>query len=405
MVFDSEESLRSAMYGSDTELAKQVVDAVLRDDIEIGSSVEEPVDQEAVEPTVDEPTLEEIVEDFVEPEKDLSVVLEEQNRQLKELYEKQVQDKEADLQAKLAERDEKIRIFEEAQKAKQESPREVGVELDDEDEDLASTYSRNTRKLVEAELEALKAKVANPELVSELAEIKAKLYAEEQKGIIAENERRAAEARNKLYNDLDNFSKNKPDYQIPVHVSEAVQEVNQYKDKIATTFGTDDPHEIEKIYRRVIREDTIWSREKKAKLDKAGAILPEYAKNYLNLVEVYELQRGKKFNYVAGMYEDTSLSLEDAYKLNNFSTLVSKAGSTEAKEIQKKLNQHQNAAVVLSNSDTSNAGGDESYTEADIIRAIRMKPTDLLKDKGLASTYVKYLRKEGMSVPSILNNF
>jgi hypothetical protein len=399
MVFESEEALRTAMYGEDKELAKQVTEAVLRDNIEFGVKSEEPEQEEIAEAPELSP-----VEDVVEPEKDLSVVLEEQNSKLKELYENQVKEREDTYKQQLAEQAEKIRIFEEQQKAKKEERVDPMVSFDEEDPDLASTYSRNTRKLVEAELEAIKAKVSNPELEAEIAQLKQRFIDEENKNKKLEDERRAEESRRALYTQLDTFSKGKPQYELPVAVSTAVEEINVIKDRISEVCKTDDVSEIEKIYRRVLKEDTVWSRAKKAELDKAGVVIPEYAKNYLNIVEVYELQRGKKFNTIAGVYEDAVISLDDAYKLSNFSSLVTKAGSTEAREIQKKLDQHQNAAVTLSNAITSDAGGVSDFTEAEVMSAIRMNPADLIKNKTLARKYVSYLKHEGMSVPSILKN-
>jgi len=405
MYFKDEEDMRSAMYGDDKDLARSVTEAVLRDRVAFGDKSDEP-EEEVVEETTEEPieSFEPFVPDPVPEEKDISVQLEEQNRKLKDLYAQKAEEREAELARQIAERDEKIRIYEESQKRKVEENKIENIVLDDEDEDLASTYSRNTRKLMEAELEAFKSKINNPVLEQELAEIKAKLAAEEAKNKAAEDERRAEESRKRLYESLDSFAKGKKEYELPVRVADAVNETNDLKDRIGEVFNTDDPAEVEKIYRRVIKEDTVYSREKKAELLKAGVALPAYAKNYLNIVEVYELQRGRKFNVVAGVYEDAVLSLEDAYKLNNFNTLVSKAGSTEAKEIQKKLEQQQTSAVTMSNADTSDAGGGSAYTTEEIMTAIRMNATDLVKNKVLAKKYTQYLRDEGLGVPPIFKN-
>lgn len=406
MYFKDEEEMRSAMYGSDKDLARSVTEAVLRDKVSFGEKPEDEPEESVDEHVeVPEETFEPFASDTVHEEKDISVQLEEQNRKLKDLYAQKAEEREAELARQIAERDEKIRIYEESQKRNVEENKIDKVVLDDEDEDLASTYSRNTRKLMEAELEAFKSKIDNPALAQELAEIKAKLAAEEEKNRAIEEDRRAEESRKRLYESLNSFAKGKKEYELPVHVSEAVVETNDLKDKIGEVFNTDEPAEIEKIYRRVIKEDSVYARDKRAELLKAGVALPAYAKNYLNIVEVYELQRGRKFNVVAGVYEDAVLSLEDAYKLNNFSTLVSKAGSTEAKEIQKKLEQQQTSAVTMSNADTSDAGGGSAYTTEEILTAIRMNATDLVKNKVLSKKYTQYLKDEGLNVPPIFKNF
>lgn len=397
MVFSTEDEMREAMYGDDKELARKVTDAVLRDNYKIGKE-EEP--EEAERDTEEAP----VVDLEADPVVDVSIALEEQNKRLKELYEKQVKDKEEELQSQIQERDERLRILEEESKKKSEEVAVDNIQLDEEDPDLASSYSRNTRKLLEAQLEAIQSKITNPEIMTELAELKKKFAEEEEARSNAEKQRKTEENRRKLYDQLDSFSKGKEEYQLPVHVSEAVKEVNDIKDKIGMTFKTDDAAEIEKIYRRVIKENTVWAKTKRDELEKAGVKFPEYSKNYLNIVEVYELQKGRKFNTVAGVYEDAVISLDDAYKLSNFNTLVSKAGSTEAKEIQKKLDQQQNTAVTISNSVTSDAGGEEAYTNEEIAAAIRMNPADLIKNRTLARKYATYLRKEGISVPSVLKN-
>jgi hypothetical protein len=406
MYFNSEEEISEALKSTDREMSKKVTAAIMEDRYVIGERPATETVGEAADSVVEEQvdTVQEVAVEPVPIASDISIELEEQNQKIRQMYEKSYAEKEAEMQRKIDEMNTRLKSYEDEKAKVVDTLQTPVVDLDEEDPDFASAYSRNTRKLFEAELAAIKSKVETPEILEELNAIKQRLAEEDRREAEAQAAKEAEVARIKMLTELEKLTKGKAGLELPIALIDAREEQNTFKVRMAEALNLSDKNEIERAYRRVITEDSAWARAQKQKLTASNLAVPEYSKNYLNIVEVYELQKGARFNTATGVYEDAILSLEDAYKLKNFNTIISQAGANEAKEIQKKLDAQHNSATVLSNSVTSDASGTQAYTNDEIVAATRMKPSDLVKNKVLAKKYANFLRDGGYKVPPILQN-
>jgi len=400
MYFDSEEAMEVAMEGN-----PDVVDAILTGRAAVGKAPDAPVEE-----VVDElPPIEETpeivpepipIEDVpaIEPEDPLgdftATLAAEKAAMTKEFEEGQ----EA-LRTQLAEANKKL---EEKATPVVEEP---AVSLGEEDAELATEYERNNRKLIEDIKNQGK---ISPELLTRLEAIESRDKVRQDRKDKEDADNTAAINREKLYTELDRFSKDKEQLKLPIGVGEARITQNEFKAQLAENYKLSDPGEIERLYRRVVKEKSAWADAQREKIVKAKIEMPEYSENYLNLTELYERQSGNKFNVRTGKYDaitdtfgNTSRlpSIEDAYKLSNYSNLISTAATTEAREIQKKLDQQMNSAAILDDSITSGVDGVSNMTEADMNAILDMDYRDIQTNPELATRYADVMKTLGRTVP------
>ncbi|MCK4500840.1 hypothetical protein KAU11_10095 [Candidatus Babeliales bacterium] len=393
--------------------AQEVVTAILSGQVQIGDEqvqeqnlVEEVADEEqeqsGEEPKISAPNVSDDLQDD-QPEIDFEAKLAafksgEQTRyaemQLK--YEEQIASKNKEL--------EEIKTPQIAQ------VEEIKLELGDEDIDLATGFEKNTRKLTEE----LLAKISNGstlEIAEKVAAIERRQDEYYKAKDDAAKEKKTADDRLLLYNELDEVSGKYATLKLPKPVSDMHSEIEEFKGVIEKTLKLGDAAETEKAYRRIVRGDSALGKTLLKKLGDAKIEIPDGASNYLNLTELHERRLGKVFDAYAGKfkpivdrYGTTSYlpSIEDAYKLSHLSEIVVKAGQTESLEIQRRLEEQQNAAVVLDESVTGSASGQQEMTEGEMNALMTMDPDLIKKNPQLTAQYVKLCEIIGMKVPTTL---
>lgn len=341
------------------------------------------------------------------PKTDYSIELEEMDAKLRKENEAKIAKLEEDFKKQLEENN---RRLEEQLKAEQAASPEpvkqdtsVNIDLDEEDPDLATGFERNTRKLMQQELNNLREQAVSPEILTKLESLEKRLSEQDKARELqekeAEEKRRVAENRRRTFETLDNFSKDREGYAIPVKAEDAYAEHTKIKKAIALDLGIKDPDLIEQKFRRVIREDSAWAEAQRGKLAEKGIAVPEYANNYLNLVEIFEYQKGIQFDVKEGKYKEVGLSLDDIYKFKNLDKEMTTVREQADAELQKKLQEQDRAAITIDDNNTGAPEGDDSYT-LDEIRNIDV--SQLSANPNLARKYAKFYSDNGIPVPQAL---
>ena len=412
LVFEDEKELELAMEPSSDDSA-EVIDYVLNqpDKIIFG---EAPVATEEPEAPVEEPVEESVVEPepVVEEEpvvKDNSIEIEEALAAANAKYERQ-------LQESLAAREEEFnkKLEEIKQTYQKPEPAEepaVEIDLEDEDEDLATGYEKNTRKLIE---DIKKSNLQGSQEAQKIAELEGRL---EQFFAAQEAQKKAEEenkARSVIFGELESFAAKQEEsgikeFSIPLAFGDAREEQRTYKEEIAKVLNLTAPGDIEKAYRKLARENTEWTRAQKQRLLDAKVEIPQYTKEYLNLIELYERKIGKRFNKYTGEYEpikdsigNTSVlpSIEDAYRLSDFPNLLAERENKASLEIQKKLEEQQSVATIDEGYTTSISGASD-ITEAEFNTLMSADLSAVIKNPEMLKKYAAAYQKVGMTPPPI----
>lgn len=426
--FETEEDLRQAAYYGDNK--EEVTRAAIEDRVRIGKKpedgeevvIEEPVEQQPIDQTVAEEPIagpevaepeEPVVEEKVD-EEDKSFYFENKLKEIQTENERKYAEAQAEFARKEQELKEKIEAMQSqpAPEPVQHEPQKTAVELAEEDIDLATEFEKNNRKMIEAlKNEKGLSSTEYAERLKKIEEGQQKFFEQQE---ILQKEKKEAENRRLLYEELDGFAKNVEvdDYKLPEGkgFEETYNMHKEFKAEIAKALGITDPGEIEKNYRRIIRDDSGWAKAQRKKIEDANVSIPERAEQFLNLFELNERRNGKKFDAYEGKMKDirdkfgyiSYLDLESAFRLENYDRLLTKAGVDQAKLLQQRLEEQDSAAVVLDEQEVSNAAGEIEVPEDEAMQLMRMDPIALMQNENLFNKYVAVYKQYGMELPAFI---
>lgn len=416
--FSGEQEVQELLLAQDPDVTEAVLSGNLVLDGGEQAETDQPVVEEA--PTEEtlapeqvpsepspEPTPEPIPEPEVkeEPVQDNSLQVEELIATMKaeqERQKKEYEDKLLDLKKSI----EETKIKEKQESVVEPEP-VVNIDLGEEDPDLATDFEKNTRKLVES----IKANTqSTPEQARLLEALQSRLDKIEKADEEAREEKARQERLKILYNEMQEFAKGKEHFDVPVAIGDARIEQNRFKEEMSKVLGInlDNHGEVERQYRKIAAEDTVWARQRRELLREKGVEIPEYTKNYVNLLEIYERKQGRKFNMYSGKYEDITdatgavsrlPSLDDAFKLSKYYSLVSEAETRASLEIQQKLEEQQDSVAVIDNARTSDLSGKIDISEADAIYLLNLDKQALMNNPDLLRNYSSLMSQLGETVP------
>lgn len=365
-------SIQIVEEGEETRVAEEPV-------VEESPAIEEPGESPVVEEPVVEPVINEKNDD------DLAIY-EQEKEAIRRKYEEQLAEANRKAEETRAEarrlaeekralEEEKERIRAEAERAN----REVKIEEDEDDIELAGTFSKNNRKLIESlkeevsnavpgeQLKALMDKIENLEKADQLRQARI----EEENALKAKKERM-----NKLYSEVDQFRGKYENFKTGRSIAEMHKEQEQIRNAVAEITGYYDQSEIEKAVRGVQLGDKRYEKLKE-KMEVAGVNIPEDADKFFNIAEIVDLKNGYKYNSITGEFDEITdefgnhvvqRSIEDAYKLSDFSNQMANARRKESLEIQNILDNRDNSATTLPADKVGDAGNEAmSLEEIDTI--------------------------------------
>jgi hypothetical protein len=374
----------------------------------LSGSYAEPAQEEVVEaPVSDEPASTE-PQAPVEPDDSNRRYIEwkeqELEREKQRIREQELRYKE------MVEREKQARLelekkLEELKQKPTESPFPVAVTSDDEDDEYASDYAKQTRQMVKELNKALEG-VKSSEVgelkkellrIKELEERRAKEYEEAQ-------QRQEEEYRQKkLIKDLDSFTSKYPELKMSDSIENLNREWMGFRKNILNITGATSPKELEHYI-----DDYVKGGKTKELADSHG--IP-FVKDYDKLMTVYELldmKRGIKYNKELGVEEPILddenkpvryRTIEEAYKLSKYYDELNQARLSSMKDVQQKLRQRSQAAVTLNETETSSF--DTGLSKADISRLIKMDPKQYKNNPELRQQVEAVYRSIGMEPPRI----
>lgn len=410
MHFATQEEVNELLENGDAEVTQAIIDGM----VIIDGAVKEVEPEEDVIETqleVDEAQPEEVEpkeQESIPEAPDFSEELANATSSIRNDFEEQLRKERAEREALLKTIEELKQLKQEP--VKEEPEQELNIQLEDEDPDLETEYAKNTRRMIEALKSSNSGSTEQAAHVKEL-EQKLETFLSNQ-----EAERKAKEAernRKALYKEIDEFSKGKPQIEIPIGIGDAREEQYALKEGIAKAFNIDidaRPGDVETIYRRIAAEDSVLANKQRAILKEKDVEIPDYTKNYLNLITLYERKNGTRFNPYTGKKEtitdafgNTSVlaSVEEAYKLSPFYQSEQGQRYNDASlEVQKRLQEQQETVATIDNSTTSDVSGSENITEEDFTNLMMLDKQALLSNPMYLRQYGAAMTKMGMKVPA-----
>lgn len=296
-----------------------------------------------------------------------------------------VSEAQAELQREL---EEQKRLLAELQAQKEQAvkPEPITFNDDQDDVELADNYSKETRK----NLERLASQAANKDdvrvLIEEINRLKEADAKREELIKQREAEELSKRQRRQLFEEIESFQKANNEFETPAPISQMFEEVSSFKDRIRDFVRSDDDREVEKAYYSIVAGNTAADEKLRAEIAKIGIEVPQGIDKYQQLTEIVDLKNGRRFNRFTGDLEDITdaygnrvvqRSIEDAFKLSTYSERITEARIAAAKEVQKKLQDRENSAVVMDNSAT--VSGEDGKLGADAIKSILDIPDSQLK--------------------------
>lgn len=319
----------------------------------------------------------------------------EQELRYKEMIEREKQARQ-DLERKLEELNKRIN----------ESPSPATVaSTEDEDDEYASEYSKQTRQMVKElnkTLDTIKTGEVG-ELKQELLRLK-ELEEKRVKEYEEEKRRQEEEFRQKkMISELDSFTSKYPELKL----SESIDKLNRdwvgFRKNILNITRATSQRELEHYI-----QDYIKGGKTKELADAHG--IP-FVKDYDKLMVIYDLldmKRGIRYNKETGVEEPILddenqpvryRNIEEAYKLSKYYDELNQARINSMKDVQAKLRQRQQSAVTLNDNETS--GFNTGISKADVSRLLQLDPKQYKNNPELRQQVEAVYRMVGMEPPRI----
>lgn len=277
-----------------------------------------------------------------------------------------------------------------------------------EDEEMATTYSKNNREVLRNISENLQNAVTKDQLGEVINKLNNVIATQEK---IANDAKRESDANsqetylNNLFTEVDLFAKSNKDFALNKGVKERYQEHNKLRDRVAGYLRTEDDGVISKTIRGIVGGVEAY-KSVGEELKKVGIEIPDDTANYLKLSELVELKAGRQYNPTTGLFEDIlddfghqicQRSIEDAYKLSTYASHEQEVREEQSIAIQNQLNSRAAGAVRLPDS-SLNTQEEVSMSQQDIIDILNTPDSEIKKNpelqKKFNAAYEQYFGKK-----------
>lgn len=419
----STQELQQSWNTGDREKDIEMVNSFLSGNVEINDTPQPETPQEEPVESHEEPPVEENTTDQGEPQPDVEEQTDfvdthsqelEQQRAYAELLEQrrkeeheehlrqlQSQRDEAERERKAREElEERLRQLENLNSERPTNPDNVSAE--DEEDEYASEYVKQTRRMVEE----LKASVgandpAVKELKDKISEISQVYEREREATRRAEEERKQREAEERQYKSVSEFQSKFPELQTNKSIQDIEKDYFEFRRKVKDITGAKTSYDLDKKI-----DDYMKNGQTKEILSKYGVKPPDDFDKYNNILELVEMKRGYKYDPVLGknvpILDDEGKpvryrTLEEAYRIKNFDREIEKQKREAYKEVNKKLQYASNAAVELP-PDTVESISTGMTAEQERMY-INMNPREWINDPEKKSKVEAVYRKHGLEMP------
>lgn len=259
----------------------------------------------------------------------------------------------------------------------------------DEDDEYVTDFEKNSRRMIE-ELKTLISQNPNDPRVIEIDQ-RLKNF-EKKQTEIDENDRRKAEQKRreeldaKLYTDVRDFQEKYPEFTTPIDVKELNDKYMTFRDQLANVFAVSLDNEqainvLESKYFKKFDNGEVFNQ-----MASKGINPPENVDRLREIIKYNDLRNGVALDDMSGVKTPIKDkfgrqvkygSIEEAFIIKNFATLKVDAFKDASVEIQHRLNNRNDSAVILDNSHTTPIG--EKMSEQEARYYIGLKPHEARK--------------------------
>ena len=280
------------------------------------------------------------------------------------------------------------------------------LEEDTDDIELASNYSKNNR----SDIENLKETIAslgtgvNSEALNAILDRVGKIEeanktSEEER--VNDKKRTDKEERQiKMFKSIDTFSADKEHLKLSKTTEEEYKEHTALRGRITEYMRTDDDAIVNKTLRGITANETPFYQGLRKKMEDVGITIPEDTSNYLKLSDIVDLKMGVKYDPQTGGYNKIlddlgrqvcQRTIEDAYKLSNYSGNMDKARRDQSLLIQEQLNSKSDSAISIPPENLAQGNESDTMTQEQMNSILDMDARVIRRNPELMAKYNKIM--------------
>ena len=283
----------------------------------------------------------------------------------------------------------------------------------EDDPTYANDYEIKTRKL----LLELRGELANqkqtPEIVDKVNMIEQSLkeQSERQKKIDEEKARheQIASSKKAVYDEVRDFQKTYKEFKTNEDIEKIEKEFLTFRSDVARAVNAKNDAQTDAAIETYLNGKSEYADNIRKKISDEGAAPPKEIDTFLKLSRIVDLKHGIEIDSVTGEEklvkdrygrEVRYRSLDEAYKVSNYYDEMSKARREESLKLQEMINQRNNTAVVLSNTDTAPVQKSGSVSKEYARKLLALHPRQYENDPKLYEEVRELYNRLGMQVPS-----
>jgi len=231
----------------------------------------------------------------------------------------------------------------------------------DDDEDLVSDYSKSTRKM----LEEVKGSLSSTDpKYTELNERIKKFEEGEaerlQRDAQAAEERKQREVQKRLYDEVRSFQGANEDYATTEDFETLHQKFNDFTSRLSGFVNAKTPEDKDRALMTYF--DETRGEKLRDETEKHGIVPPEDYDKYVEIAKLVDMTKGVEYDSVLRKFVQIKnsfgepvryRSIDEAYKVKNFSSLISDTRKEVSRQIRDKSTELNNRPVRIGNDETA----------------------------------------------------
>lgn len=346
-----------------------------------------------------------VYDDEIEQERRYRELVEERAREEKEalLREKAEAKRLADEERKAREGLERQLQELEAQRREQ-SVKSSPESLSEEEEEYASEYSRQTRRMID-DLKNNSSESKIQEIVNRLIQQEREEYRkqEDERSRKLDEQRKQQEATDKLFKEIDSFQQKYDDLRTSKPVKQLNDEVVRFKSDLAYVMQIDprDEAAVNRAISKYLSDDS-----ERQKVESKGVRIPQDYDKFQRLQELLDFKNGIEVDKYTGQIRPIVdefgnrvryRSLEEAAWIKNGANEINNARREAYKEVASKIESRQQGAVTLDNKAT--IANETTMTAAEAMKIIDMDSPAFRRDPANLEALRRAYERAGLGLP------
>ena len=376
------------------------------EEVAVEEETTEVVDDEPVDPmTVIQESIQEESEPVKEEEDDLYLDMIKQVKEENQSNLDKVLKENEELRNQMKTSDERYQdLLKKMESRETEHTQQPSLSLNEDEDDieLASTYSKNNRQLIQSLRDEIRSlRTQGPASQQELYDKIEKLeVAELERDKLAkqEDERRSNEReQEKVFTEVETFIKGNERFKLNKSVKDRYEDHLKMRGEIEKYLGTSTPEIVTRAIYGVVYGESDKYKKLRDQMTKSGIEIPEDTKAYLELSEMVDLKNGLQLDRKTGKYEELKgddgrpvhyRNLGEVYKLSDFyEDDIVKARREQTQAIASQLDSRSQSPTVLPESVLHDQTSGDTITPDEKNRILSMSKDDIRKNPELMKKF------------------